>query len=248
MKHALPIVILAAAAALASGAKADGMPSAPVAAEAPGCAATWDGLYAAASVGYGIFVTDVRNAYHDDGLSYRASKDEDTGGITGTIAIGYDRQIRDGLVAGVFGDYTFGTIDERFDGFYPDEYIGVSYEDTWAVGARLGLVRCCSLWYVTAGYTQTSAELESHLHRVSEKLDGWFVGAGVEHQIRKGFALKLEYRYSDFEDAIIHDETFPCGSCGGLGYDRMDADNDMHAIRLGIVYRLHREDPPAPLK
>ena len=231
-----------------SAAFADGLPdySAPSVKDAPVacCSTNWNGLYIGAAVGAGAVITSIDSVVPGstgslDGLGGQ--------GILGAVTLGYDRVLRDGLVLGVFGEYSFGR--EKFsDSIGATLPLGtnVSWDkkDAWAVGARLGLVRnCCTMWYGTVGYTHADFDLSTTpaapTLKVNDSLDGWFVGAGVESAIRDNWFLKLEYRYSMYNG----------GDISFNNYKVAGFDVDEHSIRLGISYKfdLHR-DRVEPLK
>ncbi|MCR5871859.1 MULTISPECIES: outer membrane protein [unclassified Sphingomonas] len=78
-------------------------------------------------------------------------------------------------------------------------------------GARAGIkVGGSSLAYVKGGYTNArvdvdyvggaaapGADFSDH-----ENLDGFRVGAGAEHRLASGVTVKVEYRYSDYEQDV----------------------------------------------
>jgi outer membrane immunogenic protein len=253
----------AAASVLLAGAASAGgsMKDAPA---APCCDANWSGLYLGAAVGYGMASTelDVNHQYWDydngvwespthlfnlDGLSSQ--------GATGTLTVGYDRQVHPGLVIGVFGDYTFGDLDTDvtlniFDAF--TARLGAHLGDTWSVGARIGLVRsCCTMWYALAGYTQSELGWDLHVdgYKVasgSEDLKGYFIGGGVEQQLGRGLSLKLEYRFTSFDGVRIGSYYFD----EGMQRINLDTETDVHSVRLGVSWKFgldHRAEA-APLK
>lgn len=256
MKSILAATAGAALLALGAGeARADGMAHYGYkgAAMTDCCQANWNGFYVAGSVGVGFAETEYDQYFTNGVVTGRNDLDIGASDITGTIAIGYDREIRDGIVVGIFGDYTFGSIESDFTLRLPDPVIAppipaqnltIKYDDTWAVGVRLGLARsCCTLWYLTAGYTSTELDFDGD----EERLDGYFLGGGVEQQLHHGWSLKLEYRYSDFGEENVFD--FRSGGCAPCR-DKIDLDSEIHAVRLGISYKfgVHRETAPAPLK
>src|SRR3546814_8564507 len=77
------------------------------------------------------------------------------------------------------------------------------------VGARAGILATPSmLVYVKGGYTNeklnvlagdTDEETDTNF-----KLDGWRVGAGVEHAIGSNSFAKVEYRYSNYNRSEEH--------------------------------------------
>lgn len=248
-------------------------PAAPVATTGC-CDARWTGFYGAAMIGWGISVTEANHKYQRDeyvqenyhyedynyylvdSFKHHSSGDHSSDELTGTVAIGFDWQAGDRLVVGVFGDYTFSDLDDDHH-----DLARFAFDDIWAVGGRVGITgSCCSLWYVTAGYTQAESDYDSYYRHNSEDIDGWFVGAGVETLLAGGFSLKAEYRYSEFDGVNVHDAKY-----SGYEYmyddhyqtyveerDRLDAETEIHAIRIGLAYRFNREEetvaPAEPLK
>ncbi len=141
-------------------------------------------------------------------------------GAQGSVALGYDFQLTPGLVLGAFADYTFGAVDTTFS------LTTFSFDNQWSIGTRLGLVRsCCTLWYATAGYTQADFRISEEGRSLEETMKGYFVGLGVEQALSKNVSLKLEYRYSDYDDVTVLGVAF---------------DNEAHAIRLGANWKLGR--------
>jgi high affinity Mn2+ porin len=62
---------------------------------------------------------------------------------------------------------------------------------------------------------------------------GWAAGAGVEVPVATNWTAKLEYLFSGFGR---HGVTFPAGA------QRFDSDLALHSLRLGLNYRLGRDD------
>lgn len=223
------------------------------------CDAKWSGLYIAGSVGYSIATTELSAGADFGPASFFGSLDGISGeGVTGTVTVGYDHEFGRGLVVGVFGDYTFGdvetdlTLGASYDGetVFSEKWTA-KYEDTWSVGARVGLVRsCCTLWYIMGGYTETDLDLAG---LDKESLSGYFVGGGVEQQLHKGWSLKLEYRFADYGETNIFNETFgeSCESECQSARARVDLDSQVHSIRLGVAYKFNFDRgyvAEAPLK
>lgn len=225
------------------------------------CTAEWGGLYLGASVGYSLVESNVSSEYSESG-TYLGGLGDDVSleGVTGTLVIGYDWKVSRDIVAGVFGEYTFGERDGA--GYLFDPNLGptrfdLDMDDQWAIGARIGLARsCCTLWYLTAGYTQARLNLNDpddplvadNFGTAEKDLHGYFVGGGVEQQIRDGFSLKLEYRYADYGSETLVSATGG-GPCATVCEYRIDADTDEHAIRLGVAYKFgHRREMHEPIK
>lgn len=120
------------------------------------------------------------------------------------IAAGYDYQFASGLVLGVEGEWT-------------DSSVGSAVEDVVVLGDRASLnagrdlyigirggyrIGSNGLIYGKLGYTNASATAayDDGVDRFSEsdEIDGIRVGAGGEIGFSDNFALRLEYRYSDY--------------------------------------------------
>jgi outer membrane immunogenic protein len=235
MKKAL--VSLAAGAALAATAgvaNADGygygsVKDAPLAAPQ----ANWNGLYIGAAVGYGIATTEVEAGEYEgfpvvnlDGLSSE--------GLQGTITVGYDRQIHPNWVLGIFADYSLGELETDISVPIFVSAVEATIKDSWAIGARVGYINsCCTMWYVTAGYAHADVDLKGFFTiypiSLSENMDGWFIGGGVEHQLSNNLFLKLDYRYTDYDKVTW-------APAEAEGY--LDTETDVHSIRLGLNWKV----------
>lgn len=224
MKNTL--IGLAAGAALtfsAGTALADGYAYGSVKDAAPVQQVNWNGLYIGGAVGYGIASTD-----RDIGFGFSTKDGLSNDGLQGVISLGYDRQVHSNIVLGVFADYAFGDLERTESMFNGLFRIQSDISDNWAIGARVGYVRsCCTMWYINAGYAQADHEWSVNIgdgdlvFGGSKKLDGYFLGGGVEQQIRDNLSLKLEYRYTDF------------GSENLVG-DFVKTETDIHSVRLGV--------------
>ena len=267
MTSSLRVTALALAAGVglgASGAVADGYFGGSIKDTPVVSVDSWSGLYIGAAVGYGVATTDV-----DVSTQWkRKKKDWDpknsvdlldldglsSEGALGTLTLGYDHQITPGLLIGVFGDYTFGDLENNVSVIEGFGKVTSELGDSWSVGARIGLVRDKTLWYVMAGYTETDLDWSLSVkgdEKASggETLDGYFVGLGVEHQIFNNVSLKLDYRYSDYDALnLSHEHDFGCWEVK----KNLETDTDVHAVRLGLNVKFNnlfeREIAAAPLK
>lgn len=228
----LSAVLTATASALLAGDLHESLKDAPVV--APCCDANWTGFYIAGSIGASAASSEIFHEVDNAGLVSLQEDELNASGVTGTVALGYDRQLGDRYVLGFFADYTFGELEESgvlTAPGYAEPYT-LTLEDSWAVGARLGFTSSQStLWYLTAGYTQSDVDFADAF---SETLSGIFVGAGVERKLSQGLSVKLEYRYANFqEDNLFALSDSVCGGCA----QRVDIDPEIHSVRLGISYK-----------
>jgi opacity protein-like surface antigen len=98
---------------------------------------------------------------------------------------------------------------------------------------------------VTGGFTNAGFKYhftDTAAFNFNSRIDGWFAGIGAEQQIGRGFALKLEYRYSRFEDTSF---SFVDG-----GFSRRDItkEPELHNIRLALTYKFGLGREIVPLK
>src|SRR5512139_742489 len=155
--HRFRFAALAALAALgfASVASAADLPvKAPP--KAPDAAATnWTGVYVNGGLGYGIWTGDTTTVNQFTGACILCVTQTQGGkGWLGVVGLGYDYQFAPNFVAGVFGDFGFGSIKGTLQDQDPF-YVGETKEQrAWAVGGRLGwLITPDALMYMNGGYT-----------------------------------------------------------------------------------------------
>ena len=178
---------------------ADAIMNEPMPTPPPVEAADWSGLWIGAGVGYGMARHEVEGGYLADeiyacyapviidGYIVDCEDGEDFGGalafvesdglggegVTFRLGGGYDFQLGDRFVAGVFGDYNFGDTSAEASGLgalvlsdAPPPPIGlgvglkVDTGDSWVVGGRAGfLLNPDTLFYGVLGYTEMDMKL-----------------------------------------------------------------------------------------
>lgn len=156
------------------------------------------------------------------------------------LGAGCDAKI-DRLVIGVFADYDWfndvsNTINLSAGGFGAST--SVKLDNQWTVGGRLGaMVTPGTMAYVLAGYTNLETSDFSITTPFGNGVgaigdfSGWVFGGGIEAQISGPLAMKIEYRYSDFDTKNV-----PI-SFSGVNVANMAMDTTEQTIRLGLVYR-----------
>ena len=144
-------------------------------------------------------------------------------------AVGYDVQLNN-LVVGAEGELTGSTTDTRTDNLINagDRFRVGMGRDVY-LGARVGVpLNPTTLAYAKGGYTnarvdtrytQGTTEVRDHTD-----LDGFRLGAGLEHQLGANTYIKGEYRYSNYGHAD--------NSVG-----RYDIDVDRHQVVAGVGMR-----------
>jgi outer membrane immunogenic protein len=209
----------------ASGAIAEGAAGRGSIKDTPYAAPTfvWSGLYVGGAVGYGVGASEFSSSGAGNFL------DVNLNGAQWIATVGYDFQLSPTWVLGLFADYAFGEVEGNTAGVNVTATpgINVTVDKQWAVGSRLGVLATPStLLYASAGYTAARfVLLEFNTKRAEQKLDGFFVGLGVEQAFGRNLSLKLDYRFSDYgEDMSV-----------GLG-SGITVQNEVHSVRLGVNY------------
>jgi outer membrane immunogenic protein len=197
---------------------------------------TWTGFYLGAGIGAGAVVHELSATAP---LLGTASFDGIGGeGIFGTVIVGYDRQIGRSVVFGIFADYDFSNIssDLSAGGLFN---ASLDHKWSWSVGARLGFLTSPStLWYGTAGYTQARFDLGSTIGSLDlDDFKGYFLGLGVESQLGAGWALRAEYRFTQFESETVFSTP---------GLVNVDLEPSMHTARVALTYKFGRREEVAP--
>jgi outer membrane immunogenic protein len=212
-----------------------------IAAPAPYVTApSWSGFYIGAGIGAGAVVNDVTvhdRVFDERILDFSGGDD----GVLGTVIVGWDWQLGQNSVLGVFADYDFidrSTNHRAFDDFFRHSH---DHNNVWSVGARLGWLSSPSvLWYATGGYTQVDVDHSTRFFDLDglnisrdRTLDGFFVGGGVDTRLAaSNWFLRLEYRYSDFDTGRIR----VTDDAGDIDF-RVDNDTHAHTARLTLTYK-----------
>jgi len=140
-------------------------------------------------------------------------------------AVGYDVE-RSGAVLGIEGEVTGSTAKQNaYNLQVAGDHARLSAGRDLYIGGRIGFpVTPTTLLYVKGGYTNArvgidydSSVLSLRDHR---NLDGYRVGAGVEHRMPHNTYVKAEYRYSNYS----HD-------------DQNNLDLERHQILAGVGMR-----------
>lgn len=172
----------------------------------------------------------------DDGVATTGDEgDESVEGIGYGVGVGFDFDAG-GLVVGVEGEYSDSTgkaeFDETIDG---TEFLGrIETGRDIYVGGRVGFtVTPRTLVYAKAGYTNTSIESaftsDNDAVDFDTSVDGYRVGAGVEHVLGTNVYAKAEYRYSNYNGLNLDDDLF--------GDEDFDVDLDRHQVMVGVGMR-----------
>ncbi|WP_088343440.1 MULTISPECIES: outer membrane beta-barrel protein [Rhodomicrobium] len=184
----------------------------------------------------------------------------------GTVVIGYDYQFRGSpWVIGAYADFDWMSSDNDMGGNaidlsvlaipgvgVADAALSVEIENVWSAGARLGyLTTPATLIYVLGGYSQADVNAHARFRLLDGvggvtsafrndddiDADGFTVGAGIETKLSQNISLKLEYRFTDFEDGDLGVDAFTIPGVLNVTGGNSNVDLDIHSIRAAIVYR-----------
>ncbi|HEY1503177.1 MAG TPA: outer membrane beta-barrel protein [Stellaceae bacterium] len=194
-----------------SVAQAGSVAAAPAVAMVPASAAPaydWNGCYAAAGVGAGMF----NDEHHIESLTAHApivtSSTSGGSGLLGRFGAGCDYQVAPRIVLGAFGDLDLGNLSGTFaePGFTSRE----TEQWAWSAGVRGGyLLWPQTLAYIDTGFTQARFQLTdanlavppappTGIHFGAYVANGVFGGAGFEMALDflPGAFWRNEYRYA----------------------------------------------------
>jgi outer membrane immunogenic protein len=208
------LLVFAASAALADGPSKGSSKDAPAYTAPP----SWSGLYVAGGFGYGAWTADTTTVSPVTGACILCVTQTQGGkGGFGTLGVGYDRQLHERFVAGVFVDGSIGSINGTIQDQGPF-FVGTIKENRmYSVGARAGLlVNPSVLAYATVGHTRahfTGANMVTAFLGTTPtgfstpafSRGGSFVGGGMEAVVRPGWFWRVEYRFTDYGTAVLTD-------------------------------------------
>ncbi|MFC4254340.1 outer membrane beta-barrel protein [Altererythrobacter xixiisoli] len=127
------------------------------------------------------------------------NESESKGDVMYGIIAGYDVHMDSGLVLGVEAELSDSEVSQRYSG----DAIKAGH-DIYA-GVRAGFEAAeGTLIYAKGGYTNARVKVETGSLNISEGQSGFRLGAGAEQQFQ-GFAVRLEYRYSEYGDVRFDD-------------------------------------------
>lgn len=218
----------------------------------------WTGFYLAAGGGYGMSNADTASS-SAAGTPLTVTATEGGRGWFGTFNAGYDYQLTNGIVAGVFADVDLtninGTFQDQLGNFLVGTIAGTMTESwAWASGVRAGLLFTPQiLGYYDAGFTQARFSSVNLVGNTVGNLgvptatlpantyNGWFLGSGLETALPfagGGWFARAEYRYSSYNTANI-----PETAVGGGIRDIVSIRPFVQTVRAALVYKFNWGEP-----
>lgn len=204
----------------------------------------FEGPYIGATVGW------VSNDSEQTSLNNGARLSSDGDGWAVGALAGYNRQCGR-LVYGIEADISWTDVDSS--NTLAGQTFSTSYDYFGTVRGRLGLAHENILFYITGGLAYASVDhvLNAPAFGISQSDSdvnwGYTIGGGIEFN-RGHWSLRAEALYVDIGDETVSYTGSPTG-CGGVCRADVKWDDDFVVARLGLTFKLHREEPRhEPLK
>jgi outer membrane immunogenic protein len=220
-------------------------------------ASTWTGFYLGVGGGGGAVNHDLKANEHYQDRESSSNSGINLNGIGGmggfgTVQVGYDRQLDQHFVVGVFFDYDFSNIESSLTVNVDGDSAKISHTltDSWTVGGRVGyLVNANTLVYGLAGYTEahfdTSAPIKLPSSVTNGDFSGWTAGAGIETNLGGSWFLKGEYRFTSLDEKTLLSGDILSGGRKPktIGNYSVTDQPDIQTGRLVLVYKLNGVGP-----
>jgi outer membrane immunogenic protein len=207
-------------------------------------ASTWTGFYLGVGGGGGAVNHDLKAGLNFDDYFNAGADLNGIGGMGGfgTVQVGYDRQIDQHFVVGVFFDYDFANIESSLTVNFGEDSAKISHTltDSWTAGGRVGyLVNANTMVYGLAGYTEahfdtsTPAFIRLPSSVTNGDFSGWTAGAGIETNLGGSWFLKGEYRFTSLDEKTLFSIS------DGENSFKITDQPDIQTGRLVLSYKLN---------
>jgi len=217
---------------------------------------SWTGFYLGAGGGFGVLRNQTNSV---GGTPLAATSIGQWGGgdadFFGTVSGGYDWQLNQSWVVGIFGDAQFGNLKTDIPapvvaGLVP----GVKNDLSYAAGVRVGyLLSPNVLTYVNGGYSHGDFKSGALVFATNGapvggvvtndfSRDGWFVGTGVEHTLNflginaPGWFVKSEYRYAEYDRKVIGTNILGVDTTNVIGFNSKLSE---HTASTQLIYKFN---------
>jgi len=206
----------------------------------------WSGVYFGLSSGYQWSSIGVSNPAFPPGFT----ADHDSYLIGAHL--GLQHQFGN-IVVGVEGNWesSFRNNTGNFTCFAPGPQLtpgglgncGLRMDDVLSVGPRLGWAAGHWMPYVTGGYASAAYHFYGRTiatntlnEEAKTRLQGWYIGGGVEWMVSPGWTAGIEYRHYDFNDA-----TTAAFTPGGAFLELARFDASMDTVMARVSWKFNRE-------
>jgi outer membrane immunogenic protein len=139
------------------------------------------------------------------------------------------------------------------------DFCEASLNDIVTIGGRAGWAAGHWMPYITGGYANAGFNFENRVptavgfgatnfaEEAHARLNGWYIGGGVEWAVSPGWTTGIEYRHYEFEsvDTTAYSRDFGVASTA-LERVRFDASTD--TVEARVSWRWGRPEAAAPLK
>lgn len=227
----------------------------------------WSGLWLGALGGYQIANDKLKanEEWHCEDYAYSNGVSLDglgQQGLFGEIQVGYDRQVSERLVAGVFGGLNISggkfsvdaSASETIHGVTNSEGVNLlSFEQKWGgvIGPRLGyLTSPSTMFYVAGGWAfgelgkvksdgkDVFTKANGFSHDQETSLSGVFGEVGMETQLTGDLYLKVAGRYTKYSAIDLVSESTGDVTEGASVHATLD--HDALAGMVGLTYKFGR--------
>jgi outer membrane immunogenic protein len=179
--------------------------------------------------------------------SYAYSGSWGNNGVIGGGHIGYNYQIQS-VVAGAQASFDLLSVQgsqNNVNAFAPNVFNGASYHNYLvSIDGRLGYAYKNLLIYAIGGYAFLSNNSTLTLNNVqvgsvSNTVNGYDVGGGVEYAINNQWSARAEYRYYNFQNNTNNFNT----TSKIFANNAFTQSVNFNAFRVGVSYRFAQPEP-----
>src|SRR5207342_3629603 len=110
---------------------------------------------------------------------------------------------------------------------------------------RLGYAMGRWMPYITGGYANAANHViarangtQVQVEEARARLNGWYIGAGVDMALAQGWTVGLEYRHYDFDD-----KTAPAFTNAGVFVEPLRFDSTTDTFTVRVSWKLGRPEP-----
>jgi outer membrane immunogenic protein len=202
----------------------------------------WTGLWVGAVGGYNFFNSELDYFAGDEDQVHGNVDGLGAEGFFGEAQLGYDHQINNQFVVGIFGGVNLSDAEFNASIRYGDETDSIATDYEWGsvLGARLGLLKSPdTMFYVGGGWahaqigdTVVSEHDEDPVNIAGPEVDGWFGEVGMETRISNNIFMTVAGRYTDYgAQTLWQSDPEDCP-------ERIEIDTDSLAVMVGIKAKL----------